>query len=69
MAAQGDDSERFRAAKEMGIFRLLEAPSTMTTSDIISRILANRHAYEARNAKKVQSEKKYEANKQYVEEL
>mmetsp|Transcript_20392 Transcript_20392/g.53328 ORF Transcript_20392/g.53328 Transcript_20392/m.53328 type:complete len:471 (+) Transcript_20392:244-1656(+) len=68
-SGEGDDSERFRAAKEMGIFRLLEAPSTMTTSDIISRILANRHAYEARNAKKVQSEKKYEANKQYVEEL
>eukprot|EP00193_Tetraselmis_chui_P020197 CAMPEP_0177794922 /NCGR_PEP_ID=MMETSP0491_2-20121128/25925_1 /TAXON_ID=63592 /ORGANISM="Tetraselmis chuii, Strain PLY429" /LENGTH=466 /DNA_ID=CAMNT_0019317653 /DNA_START=115 /DNA_END=1515 /DNA_ORIENTATION=+ len=68
-AAGADDSARFAVAEAAGIFRRLDTPSAMTTSDIISRILANRNAYEARNAKKVQSEVKYEANKEYVEEL
>ena len=48
--------------------RQLESPSDMTTSTIISRIFANRKAYEDRNAKKVASEQKYYKSKQHVTE-
>lgn len=48
--------------------RQLESPSDMTTATIISRIFANRKAYEDRNAKKVASEQKYYRSKQHVTE-
>ena len=48
--------------------RQLESPSDMTTATIISRIFANRKAYEDRNAKKVASEQKYYKSKQHVTE-
>lgn len=48
--------------------RHLESPSTMTTATIINRILANKKAYEDRNAKKVASEQKYYKAKQHVRE-
>lgn len=48
--------------------RHLESPSDMTTATIISRIFANRKAYEDRNAKKVASEQKYYKSKQHITE-
>lgn len=52
------------------MFRLLESPSTVTTKSIIQRIVDNRAAFEARNAKKVKSEQAYyETNKDYVKEV
>jgi len=66
---QPPDPERYAAARELGMFQLLDTPSTETTADIIARIVSNRAAYEARNKKKVESERRYEAGKQYVEEL
>ena len=48
--------------------RYLESPSDMTTATIINRILANKKAYEDRNAKKVASEQKYYKNKQRIQE-
>lgn len=40
----------------------------MTTATIINRILANKKAYEDRNAKKVASEQKYYKSKQRIQE-
>lgn len=42
----------------------------MTTATIIHRIVKNRTAYEARNAKKAKSEAEYyQTSKQYVKEV
>lgn len=60
--------ERYKAPKDANIFRHLESPSDMTTSTIINRILANKKAYEDRNAKKVASEQKYYKSKQRIQE-
>lgn len=35
----------YAAAKEMGIFTVIESPRNMTTSTIIQRILTNHEAY------------------------
>jgi ethanolamine-phosphate cytidylyltransferase len=45
------------------MFRELPSPSQSTTRNIIERIVANRAAFEARNAKKAVSEEKYYAAK------
>lgn len=63
-ATQEPDARRYAAAKELGIFKILETPSNVTTADLIARIVDKRAAYEARNKKKVASEKKYEAAKE-----
>jgi len=61
---------RYALPRERGMFRLLESPSTVTTKSIIQRIVDNRAAFEARNAKKVKSEQAYyETNKDYVKEV
>eukprot|EP00775_Hariotina_reticulata_P012936 gene12936-13064_t len=61
---------RYALPRERGMFRLLQSPSTVTTKSIIQRIVDNRAAFEARNAKKVKSEQAYyEANKDYVKEV
>jgi hypothetical protein len=50
--------------------RILESPSQMTTATIIERIVHNRAAFEARNAKKAKSEQAYYTTaKQYVDEV
>ncbi|KAL3160740.1 hypothetical protein ABBQ32_010650 [Trebouxia sp. C0010 RCD-2024] len=59
---------RYRTPKANNMFRQLQSPSDMTTATIISRIFANRKAYEDRNAKKVASEQKYYKSKQHVTE-
>ncbi len=40
----------------------------MTTATVVKRILANRQAYEDRNAKKVKSEAAYYTQKAYMTE-
>jgi ethanolamine-phosphate cytidylyltransferase len=45
------------------MFRELPSPSQTTTRNIIERIVANRAAFEARNAKKAVSEEKYYQSK------
>ncbi|KAH9549269.1 hypothetical protein CY35_10G008900 [Sphagnum magellanicum] len=60
------ESDPYAAAKEMGIFKILESPLNMTTSTIIQRILTNHEAYKKRNEKKVESENKYYQSKTYV---
>jgi ethanolamine-phosphate cytidylyltransferase len=52
------------------MFKLLPSPSGITTRNIIQRIVDNRAAFEARNAKKVASEAAYYSNsKDYVQEV
>jgi ethanolamine-phosphate cytidylyltransferase len=60
------ECDPYTAAKEMGIFRVIESPRNMTTSTIIQRILTNHEAYKKRNEKKVKSEKKYYESKTFV---
>lgn len=56
--------------RERGMFRQLASPSDTTTRSIITRILDNRAAFEARNAKKVASEAAYYSDsKGYVKEV
>lgn len=60
------DIDPYASAKELGKFQLLESARNITTSTIIKRIVANHEAYMRRNEKKMESEQKYYANKQYV---
>ncbi|KAL2557620.1 Ethanolamine-phosphate cytidylyltransferase [Forsythia ovata] len=50
----------------MGIFKLLESPLDVTTSTIIRRIVSNHEAYQKRNEKKGESERRYYEDKTYV---
>ncbi len=43
------ENDPYAAAKELGIFKLLESPLNMTTSTIIQRILTNHEAYKVNN--------------------
>ena len=52
---------RYAYPKQQGVFRELPSPCSTTTRDIIKRIVDNRAAFEARNAKKVASEAAYYA--------
>lgn len=61
---------RYALPRERGMLRLLPSPSNVTTRSIVQRIVDNRAAFEARNAKKVASEEAYYSNsKDYVQEL
>lgn len=50
--AAEDGSDPYKAPKEMGIYKEIDSGSRVTTQIIIDRILANRRAFEERNAKK-----------------
>jgi len=50
----------------MGIFKLLESPLDITTSTIIRRIVSNHEAFQKRNEKKGESERRYYEDKTYV---
>ncbi len=54
---------RYALPKSRRMFRELSSPSDTTTRHIIARIVANREAFEARNAKKAVSEEKYYQSK------
>lgn len=61
---------RYALPRDRGMFKLLPSPSGITTRNIIQRIVDNRAAFEARNAKKVASEAAYYSNsKDYVQEV
>ncbi len=61
---------RYALPQERGIYRRLPSPSLTTTRSIVQRIVDNRAAFEARNAKKVASEAAYySASKDYVKEV
>jgi ethanolamine-phosphate cytidylyltransferase len=61
---------RYALPRQRGIFRQLNSPSNVVTASIIQRIVDNRAAFEARNAKKVASEQAYYASsKDYIKEV
>ncbi|KAH9603768.1 hypothetical protein KSS87_018794 [Heliosperma pusillum] len=68
--AEGDFQQEkdnpYAAAISMGIFKTLESPLDITTTTIIKRIVSNHEAYQKRNEKKGESEKRYYENKTYV---
>lgn len=49
-----------------GIFKLLDSPLDITTSTIIKRIVSNHDAYQRRNEKKAESERRYYEDKAYM---
>ncbi|KAK2981886.1 hypothetical protein RJ640_010403 [Escallonia rubra] len=50
----------------MGILKLLESPLDITTSTIIRRIVSNHEAYQKRNERKAESERRYYEDKSFV---
>lgn len=50
------EPDPFRAAKELGIFRLIDSGSDMTTEMIINRIIDHRREFEMRNRNKERKE-------------
>ncbi|XP_020580769.1 ethanolamine-phosphate cytidylyltransferase-like isoform X2 [Phalaenopsis equestris] len=61
-----EKSNPYAAPMSMGIFQTIQSPLDITTSTIIKRIVANHEAYQKRNEKKEQSERKYYENKTCV---
>jgi len=51
-AYKPDRVDPFGLAKQKGIFKVVESPSPLTSSDIVARIVKQRAVYEARNTKK-----------------
>ena len=47
-----DGTDPYAAPKALGIFQTVNSDCPLQTADIISRIVANRLAYEERNRKK-----------------
>lgn len=58
-----DDSstmkKEYKIAKELGIFKQLESPSSLDVKDIVARINANRERFEAKFEKKMATEQEY----------
>ncbi|KAK4268353.1 hypothetical protein QN277_025022 [Acacia crassicarpa] len=63
---QKANSNPYAVPISMGIFQILESPRDITTTTIIRRIVANHEAYQKRNEKKGESEKRYYQDKSYV---
>ncbi|GAB2271060.1 Ethanolamine-phosphate cytidylyltransferase, variant 2 [Dionaea muscipula] len=63
---QKEQDNPYAVPLSMGIFQVLESPLDITTTTIIKRIVSNHEAYQKRNDKKVDSERRYYEDKQYV---
>ncbi|GAA0180502.1 nucleotidyltransferase [Lithospermum erythrorhizon] len=63
---QKDKNNPYAVPMSMGIFQTLESPLEITTSTIIKRIVSNHEAYQKRNEKKGESERKYYEGKTFV---
>jgi len=64
------EEQRYAVPEAKHVLQHLQSPSTMTSETLISRIVANRALFEARQAKKVKSEAAYYSSaKQYVDEV
>ncbi|XP_002519980.2 ethanolamine-phosphate cytidylyltransferase [Ricinus communis] len=63
---QEEKSNPYDVPISMGIFQVLESPLDITTTTIIRRIVANHEAYQKRNEKKAESEKRYYEGKTFV---
>ncbi|XP_050213246.1 ethanolamine-phosphate cytidylyltransferase [Mercurialis annua] len=63
---QQENSNPYAVPISMGIFQVLESPLEITTTTIIKRIVSNHEAYQKRNEKKAESEKRYYEGKTFV---
>lgn len=69
--AENDDFQKeqdnpYAVPISMGIFKVLDSPLDITTTTIIRRIVSNHEAYQKRNQKKAESEKRYYEDKTFV---
>ncbi len=65
-----DEERRYAVPRARGVLRALPSPSGMTSATLITRIVANREAFEARQAAKGAAEAAYYGGaKAYVEEV
>jgi ethanolamine-phosphate cytidylyltransferase len=62
------EADRYAVPRARGIFETFSSPSPLTAASLVDRIVANRTAYEARNAAKTASERAYYGQKTYVGE-
>ncbi|XP_057786249.1 ethanolamine-phosphate cytidylyltransferase-like [Salvia miltiorrhiza] len=63
---QKEKENPYEVPISMGIFKLLESPLEITTSTIIKRIVSNHDAYQKRNERKAESERRYYEEKAFV---
>lgn len=63
---QKENRNPYEVPISMGIIKLLESPLDITTSTIIKRIVSNHEAYQKRNERKGESERRYYEDKAYV---
>lgn len=63
---QMEKSNPYAVPMSMGIYRILESPLDITTTTIIKRIVSNQEAYQKRNEKKSESERRYYEDKAFV---
>lgn len=63
---QQEKNNPYAVPISMGIFKVIESPLDITTSTIIRRIVANHEAFQKRNEKKSESERKYYEAKTFV---
>ncbi|KAG5552754.1 hypothetical protein RHGRI_010749 [Rhododendron griersonianum] len=63
---QKEKGNPYEVPISMGIFKVLESPLDITTSTIIRRIVSNHEAYQKRNEKKAESERRYYEQKTHV---
>jgi ethanolamine-phosphate cytidylyltransferase len=64
------EDERYSMPSERGMLKYLNSPSSMTSAQLIQRIVKNREQFENRQEKKKASEKEYYLNdKAYVAEI
>ena len=65
-AAMGD---AYAIPKSMGIYKEIDSTSSLTTEDVVTRLIKNRQEYEQRNAKRAPKEEKYNAQKTFIAEI
>ncbi|KAF3448942.1 hypothetical protein FNV43_RR09660 [Rhamnella rubrinervis] len=61
-----EDGNPYAVPISMAIFKVLESPLDITTTTIIRRIVSNHEAFQKRNEKKAESERRYYEDKTYV---
>ncbi|CAB3251756.1 unnamed protein product [Arctia plantaginis] len=56
IATDADESDPYKVPKQRGCFKILNSGNTMTTEDIVQRIIRHRLEFEVRNSRKEQKE-------------
>ena len=69
LEADGGDAEAYVTARERGMFKSVRSGSTLTTEELVARIIANRARFVERNTSKEAAEREYMKRKTYVKEV